>query len=87
MLSEDATIAYSTMEEAREAKIELYDPVYGTSRAHIVLRPVNLIRLDQLITGERNVGAGLAPARFKGLAPTQSTFARPFARWLAFGED
>ncbi len=71
----DATILYPTMEgQAREARIELHDPVYGTDRAHVVLRPVNLIRLDQLITGERNVVAGLAPAR-------------SFARWLAFGED
>jgi 5-methylcytosine-specific restriction enzyme subunit McrC len=77
----DATILYQTMEaEAREARIALHDPVYGTGRAHIVLRPVNLLRLDQLITGqrkinnERNVVAGLAPAR-------------SFARWLAFGDD
>jgi 5-methylcytosine-specific restriction enzyme subunit McrC len=75
----DATILYPTMEaEAREARIVINDPVYGTGRAHVVLRPVNLLRLDQLITGERmmnerNVGAGLAPAR-------------SFARWLAFGE-
>jgi len=71
----DATILYPTMEgQAREARIELHDPVYGTGRAHVVLRPVNLIHLEQLITGERNVGAGLAPAR-------------SFAKWLAFGKD
>ena len=70
---------YPTMEaEAREARIALHDPVYGTGRAHVILRPVNLLRLDQLITEgrkikERNVVAGLAPAR-------------SFARWLAFGE-
>ena len=75
----DATILYPTMEgQAREARLELCDPVYGTGRARVVLRPVNLIHLDQLITGERNVGAGLTPAL---------SSARSFARWLAFGED
>jgi hypothetical protein len=75
----DATILYPTMEaEAREARIVLNDPIYGTGRAHVVLRPVNLLQLDQLITkerkNERNVVAGLASAR-------------SFARWLAFGES
>ena len=52
----DAIILYPTMEaEAREARIALHDPVYGTGRAHIVLRPVNLLRLDQLINGERKI--------------------------------
>ena len=71
----DATILYPTIDaEAREARVTINDPMYGTGRAHVVLRPVNLIRLEQLITGERNVVAGLAPAR-------------SFARWLTFGED
>ena len=68
----DATILYPTMEEAREARIELHDPVYGTGRAHIVLRPVNLIHLDQLITRERNM--------------KDERERTAFARWLAFGE-
>jgi 5-methylcytosine-specific restriction enzyme subunit McrC len=69
----DATILYPTMEEAREARIELHDPVYGTGRAHVVLRPVNLIHLDQLITGERKI--------------KNEREQTAFARWLAFGED
>jgi len=69
----DATILYPTMEEAREARIELHDPVYGTGRAHVVLRPVNLIHLDQLITGERKI--------------KNERERTAFARWLAFGED
>jgi 5-methylcytosine-specific restriction enzyme subunit McrC len=69
----DATILYPTMEEAREARIELHDPVYGTGRAHVVLRPVNLLRLDQLITGERKM--------------KNERERVAFARWLAFGVD
>jgi 5-methylcytosine-specific restriction enzyme subunit McrC len=70
----DATILYPTMEaEAREARIELHDPVYGTGRAHVVLRPVNLIHLEQLITGERK------------MKNERERIA--FARWMAFGKD
>lgn len=68
----DATILYPTMEaEAREARIVLHDPVYGTGRAHVVLRPVNLIRLEQLITGKRKI--------------KDERERTAFARWLAFG--
>src|SRR5216684_1081708 len=70
----DATILYPTIEgQACEARIELHDPVYGTGRAHVVLRPVNLIHLDQLITGERKI--------------KNERERTAFARWLAFGED
>jgi 5-methylcytosine-specific restriction enzyme subunit McrC len=70
----DATILYPTIEgQAREARIEIHDPVYGTGRAHVVLRPVNLIHLDQLITGERKI--------------KNERERTAFARWLAFGED
>ena len=69
----DATILYPTMEEALEARIELHDPVYGTGSAQVVLRPVNLIHLEKLITGERK------------MKNERERIA--FARWLAFGED
>jgi hypothetical protein len=70
----DAIILYPTMEaEARKARIALHDPVYGTGRANIVLRPVNLVRLEQLITGERKI------------KDERERIA--FARWLAFGDD
>jgi 5-methylcytosine-specific restriction enzyme subunit McrC len=70
----DAIILYPTMEaEAREARVAIHDPVYGTGRAHVVLRPVNLLRLDRFITDQgekRNERERMA-----------------FARWLAFGND
>jgi 5-methylcytosine-specific restriction enzyme subunit McrC len=70
----DATILYPTMEaESREARIVLHDPVYGTGRAHVVLRPVNLLHLDQLITGERKM--------------KNERERTAFARWLVFGDD
>ncbi len=70
----NATILYPTMDvEARQARIAIHDPVYGTGRAHVVLRPVNLLQLDQLITGERK------------MMNERERIA--FASWLAFGED
>ena len=68
-----ATILYPTIDaEAREARVAINDPMNGSSRAQVVLRPVNLLRLDQLITGERNI---------KNERERIS-----FAKWLAFGE-
>lgn len=68
-----ATILYPTMEgQAREARIELHDPVYGRGRAHVVLRPVNLLLLDQLITMKRQMNIQRERTAF--------------ARWLAIGD-
>lgn len=68
-----ATILYPTMQaEAREAHIVLRDPVYGTGRGHVVLRPVNLLSLEQMITGERSVQHERKRAAF--------------ARQMAFGD-
>jgi 5-methylcytosine-specific restriction enzyme subunit McrC len=70
----DATILYPTMEAvAREARIALHDPVYGSGRTHVVLRPVNLLRLEKLITEERKI--------------KNERERIAFARWLAFGGD
>ncbi len=69
----EATILYPTMHaEARDARIVLRDPVYGTGRAHVVLRPVNLLHLEGLIEDART----MSNEREQGA----------FARWLAFGK-
>jgi 5-methylcytosine-specific restriction enzyme subunit McrC len=66
-----ATILYPTMApEAREARIEIRDP-FGTGRAIVGLRPVNILKLEELIRRPREtVRARIA-----------------YAHTLAFGED
>ncbi|MGI9060612.1 MAG: McrC family protein [Ktedonobacteraceae bacterium] len=69
----EAAILYPTMHaEAQEARILIHDPVYQTNRASVVLRPVNLIELDKLISGHA----------------TMDTMRKQtaFAEWLAFGK-
>ncbi|SRR6266568_1390230 len=69
----DATILYPTLQvEVQEARIVLRDPMYGMRRAQVILRPVNLLRLEQLITGERTM--------------KDERERMTFARWLALGE-
>ena len=47
-----AAIIYPvTSEHTGEAKIEIRDPVYGSGKAEVVLRPLNLIQLDGLVSG------------------------------------
>jgi len=53
----NATILYPTMQaEAKEARIVLRDPLYGTGRAHVVLRPVNLLQMEEIISNSQNKG-------------------------------
>ena len=47
-----ATILYPVIgEHATEAKIGIRDPIYGSEKAQVVLRPLDLIRLDELVSG------------------------------------
>ena len=39
---------------AREARIGIKDPVNGLNKAIVILRPVNLIKLEKLITAPRS---------------------------------
>ena len=49
-----SAILYPTTEKfAEEAKIEIKDPIYGSSQAQVILRPVNLHNLNELIIGRQ----------------------------------
>lgn len=66
-----ATILYPTMHaDAKEARIDIRDPLHGNSRAKVSLRPVVLTRLDELISGRGTVKVERAR--------------KSYARYLAF---
>ena len=66
----NTTILYPTMQaEAKEARIVLRDPLYGTGRAHVVLRPVNLLQMEEIINNSQNKG-------HLEIERTRSSFAR-----------
>lgn len=62
----------SVQDDIRGAKIEIRDTLHGHSRAQVILRPVNLLYLEELVSGANAVGTN------KEL--------RRYARQLAFGE-
>jgi 5-methylcytosine-specific restriction enzyme subunit McrC len=67
-----ATILYPTMaSDARDQAVRIHDPLWGHSRAEVVLRPVNLGHMARLIGA--SPGAGAARSR------------REYAKQLAFG--
>ena len=48
-----ATILYPTLDNAaRQQVILVQDPLRGTAKAQVILRPVNLLTLDQLLRGK-----------------------------------
>ena len=68
----DATILYPTVQsDAREARIIIHDPLHGSSLAQVILRPVQLLRLQSLIS---DGGKRWSRERID------------YAEWLAFGE-
>ncbi|MFC2045888.1 McrC family protein [Chloroflexota bacterium] len=68
-----ATILYPTSNnDANEARIQISDPVQGRGRAKVILRPVNLVYLEQLVTSAESAATTRKRAEY--------------ARQLAFGE-
>lgn len=68
----DATILYPTLQPAlQEARIAIHDPLRGTKRAFVVLRPVDLLYLAHLVSGPQTAD--------------QERKRAVFAKQLAFG--
>ena len=67
-----AVILYPTLAgEAREARIDIRDPVRGAGRSTVILRPVDMLELSRLVAGDAAARAGAS---------------RQFAQRLCFGE-
>jgi 5-methylcytosine-specific restriction enzyme subunit McrC len=69
-----ATILYPTSrDDVSEARIQISDPVQGRGRAKVILRPVNLVYLERLISSPESASSYRERAEY--------------ARHLAFGEN
>ena len=51
--SYDSMVYWLEFKADLEARIAFHDPVYGGQRAQVVLRPVNLLKLEQMVTENR----------------------------------
>lgn len=70
-LDAEATILYPTINDAaREQRIEIRDPVYGSGRAQVVQRPVHLLYLEELVTSDNR----------------QQKAAQSYAKYMVFGK-
>jgi 5-methylcytosine-specific restriction enzyme subunit McrC len=69
----DAAILYPTVQDdAKEARIVIRDPLHRSDIAYVVLRPVNLLYLDEFLSaGDKIINSRVRAA---------------FARQLAFGD-
>lgn len=72
-VSEDeAVILYPTIHsEAEEARVDLSDPVFGSQRGQVILRPVNMLQLEGLVSSRQS--------------PQNERERQAFARHLVFG--
>lgn len=69
-----AVILYPTYRgDAREAWVDIQEPVQGSHRARVILRPVDLNLLEKMITDP--------------MSPTRAREAADFANWLAVGNS
>jgi len=69
----NAVILYPTVDAAaQEARIQIMDPLKGRSRAQVILRPVNLLTLESLLSQSKG--------------PRQTMQRRDFAHYLVFGK-
>ncbi len=69
----DSVILYPTAQsDAREARVIIHDPLHGSNLTHVILRPVNLLHLQSLISADEK---------------SQSRERTNYAKWLTFGDS